>query len=94
MVANKFASFLSYIRKIGGLVIIDEVQTGLGRLGECNWGFELHEIVPDILTTGKPLGNGHPLAVTICSEKLANGLGMMKDMVNKTLCIRVLSDFG
>ncbi len=71
----------SYIRKIGGLVIIDEVQTGLGRLGDYTWGFERHGIVPDIMTTGKPLGNGHPLAVTVSSEKIADSLGIIKDLV-------------
>jgi 4-aminobutyrate aminotransferase-like enzyme len=72
------------------LVIIDEVQTGLGRLGDYTWGFELHDIVPDIITSGKPLGNGHPLAVTISSEKLANSLGILKDLVNWTLAVKTL----
>ena len=39
---------------------MDEVQVGFGRVGEKFWGFELQEVVPDIVTMGKPIGNGHP----------------------------------
>ena len=49
-------------RQHGGLTISDEVQTGFGRVGEHFWAFEKHGIVPDILTVGKPFGNGFPLA--------------------------------
>jgi 4-aminobutyrate aminotransferase-like enzyme len=46
-----------------GLVFIaDEVQAGFGRTGACMWGFSRHGIVPDIVTMGKPMGNGHPMA--------------------------------
>jgi len=90
MLNQKLHPDSSYIRKLGGLVIIDEVQTGLGRLGEYTWGFEMHGIVPDIMTTGKPLGNGHPLAITVSSEELANSLGIMKDMVSiKLVCVEI-----
>lgn len=51
------------IREAGGIFIADEVQPGLGRTGDAFWGFLRHEgLVPDIVTMGKPLGNGHPLA--------------------------------
>ncbi|SDX70849.1 4-aminobutyrate aminotransferase [Variovorax sp. YR634] len=51
------------IREAGGIFIADEVQPGLGRTGDAFWGFMRHEgLVPDIVTMGKPLGNGHPLA--------------------------------
>ena len=46
----------------GGLVIADEVQPGFGRLGEKMWGFQRHGIIPDLITMGKPMGNGHPIA--------------------------------
>lgn len=66
-----------YIRKEGGLCIADEVQVGCGRLGVW-WGFQLHNVVPDIVTIGKPLGNGHPLAAVACTQevadKFANGM--------------------
>ena len=67
-----------HIREAGGLCISDEVQVGCGRLGSVFWGFQLHEVVPDIITIGKPLGNGHPLAAVVCTQeiagKFANGM--------------------
>ncbi len=53
----------------GGLFIVDEVQSGLGRTGRW-WGHELHEVAPDIVTMGKPIGNGHPLGVVVTSAEL------------------------
>ena len=67
-----------YVRKAGGLCISDEVQTGCGRMGNTFWGFQLHDVVPDIITIGKPLGNGHPIAAVVCTQevagKFANGM--------------------
>jgi 4-aminobutyrate aminotransferase-like enzyme/Ser/Thr protein kinase RdoA (MazF antagonist) len=66
------------VRAAGGLCISDEVQTGCGRMGKTFWGFQLHDVVPDIVTIGKPLGNGHPLAAVACTrevaDKFANGM--------------------
>ncbi len=66
------------VRKAGGLCIADEVQVGCGRLGHTFWGFQLHGVIPDIVTIGKPLGNGHPLAAVVCTravaEAFANGM--------------------
>jgi len=59
------------IREAGGVCISDEVQVGCGRLGSVYWGFQLHNVVPDIITIGKPLGNGHPLAAVVCTQKVA-----------------------
>jgi 4-aminobutyrate aminotransferase-like enzyme len=59
------------VRKEGGICISDEVQTGCGRVGKTFWGFELHGVIPDIITIGKPLGNGHPVAAVVCTEKVA-----------------------
>lgn len=50
------------VHEAGGLFIADEVQPGFGRLGEAMWGFQPHGIVPDLVTMGKPMGNGHPVA--------------------------------
>ncbi|WP_264473845.1 aspartate aminotransferase family protein [Rhodobacter sp. Har01] len=50
------------IREAGGLYIADEVQSGFGRTGEAIWGFQRHGVVPDIVTLGKPMGNGFPVA--------------------------------
>jgi 4-aminobutyrate aminotransferase-like enzyme len=56
------ADAVRHVHAAGGLFIADEVQPGFGRLGEAMWGFERHEIVPDLVTMGKPMGNGHPVA--------------------------------
>lgn len=66
------------VREAGGVCIADEVQVGCGRIGSHFWAFESHGVVPDILTIGKPIGNGHPLAVVVCSravaDRFANGM--------------------
>ena len=61
------------IRAAGGLCIADEVQTGFGRVGSYFWGFEMHGVTPDIVTMGKPAGNGHPLAIVACTQEVAKG---------------------
>jgi 4-aminobutyrate aminotransferase-like enzyme len=50
------------IKQAGGLFIADEVQPGFGRTGEHLWGFQRHGVLPDIVTMGKPMGNGQPIA--------------------------------
>jgi 4-aminobutyrate aminotransferase-like enzyme len=60
--AGFLAEAVEEIRKAGGLFIADEVQPGFGRTGAGMWGFARHGIVPDIVTMGKPMGNGHPIA--------------------------------
>ncbi len=50
------------MRAAGGLVIADEVQPGFGRTGDGMWGFARHGLVPDMVTMGKPMGDGHPIA--------------------------------
>ncbi len=64
-------SAFAQVRAAGGICISDEVQIGLGRVGEKFWGFELHGVVPDIVTMGKPLGNGHPLAAVVTTPEIA-----------------------
>jgi 4-aminobutyrate aminotransferase-like enzyme len=59
------------VRDAGGLCIADEVQIGFGRVGSHRWGFELHGVVPDIVTMGKPIGNGHPLGAVVTSARIA-----------------------
>jgi len=58
------------VRSAGGLFVADEVQPGLGRTGRTFWGFEADGILPDIVTMGKPMGNGHPLAATVVKRVL------------------------
>jgi 4-aminobutyrate aminotransferase-like enzyme/Ser/Thr protein kinase RdoA (MazF antagonist) len=62
----------SRIRAAGGLCIADEVQTGLGRMGTSFWAFEAHEVVPDIVVMGKPLGNGHPIGAVATTRAIAD----------------------
>ncbi len=59
------------VRQAGGYCVADEVQVGCGRMGKTFWGFELHDVVPDIVTIGKPLGNGHPIGAVACTEEIA-----------------------
>ncbi|OQR73828.1 alanine--glyoxylate aminotransferase 2 1-like [Tropilaelaps mercedesae] len=68
---NYLKSVYAKVRAAGGLCIADEVQTGFGRVGTHFWAFELQKIVPDIVTVGKPIGNGHPLACVITTPKIA-----------------------
>lgn len=60
-----------HIRAAGGVCIADEVQVGFGRVGSHFWGFELQGVVPDIVTMGKPIGNGHPLGAVITTPEIA-----------------------
>ncbi len=59
------------VRAAGGLCIADEVQAGFGRTGQHLWGFEQQGVLPDIVTLGKPMGNGHPLAAVITTPAIA-----------------------
>ena len=60
-----------HVRAAGGLCIIDEVQVGFGRVGSRFWAFELQDVIPDIVTLGKPIGNGHPMAAVITRRDIA-----------------------
>ena len=60
-----------HVRAAGGVCIADEVQVGFGRVGTHFWGFETQGVVPDIVTLGKPIGNGHPLAAVITTPEIA-----------------------
>ncbi|HUU36825.1 MAG TPA: aminotransferase class III-fold pyridoxal phosphate-dependent enzyme [Candidatus Desulfaltia sp.] len=61
----------SRTRRSGGVCIADEVQVGFGRVGTHFWGFETQGVVPDIVTMGKPIGNGHPLAAVATTPEIA-----------------------
>ncbi|MFW9854033.1 MAG: aminotransferase class III-fold pyridoxal phosphate-dependent enzyme [Candidatus Thorarchaeota archaeon] len=60
-----------HTRGFGGVCIADEVQVGFGRVGSHFWGFELQNVVPDIVTLGKPMGNGHPLGAVVTTSGIA-----------------------
>ena len=63
---------VAYVRDAGGLFISDEVQAGFGRSGSHMWGHQLHGVVPDIVTMGKPMGNGHPLGGVVTRSDILN----------------------
>lgn len=63
------------IREQGGICISDEVQTGFGRLGEHFWGYEAHDVIPDIVILGKPMGNGHPMGAVVTTQEIADSFG-------------------
>ncbi len=61
----------AHVRAAGGLCVADEVQIGVGRVGTGWWAFETQGVVPDIVTLGKPLGNGHPLGAVVTTREIA-----------------------
>src|SRR5258707_8952094 len=60
-----------HVRAAGGLCIADEVQAGFGRTGTHFWGFETQEVIPDIVTMAKGIGNGAPLAAVVTTPRIA-----------------------
>jgi 4-aminobutyrate aminotransferase-like enzyme len=69
---NYLSEAFKQVRAAGGVCIIDEVQVGFGRVGSHLWAFETQNVVPDIVTLGKPIGNGHPLAAVITTPEIAD----------------------
>jgi len=63
------------VRELGGVCISDEVQTGFGRTGDHYWGFQGHDVVPDIVTMAKGIGNGFPMAAVVTTPEIASKLG-------------------
>ncbi|CAJ0585239.1 unnamed protein product, partial [Mesorhabditis spiculigera] len=59
----------------GGLCISDEVQTGFGRLGSHFWGFETHDVKPDMVTMAKGIGNGFPMGAVVTTQAIADSFG-------------------
>jgi 4-aminobutyrate aminotransferase-like enzyme len=58
------------VRRAGGLLICDEVQSGFGRCGSHFWGHQKQRVIPDVVTMGKPMGNGHPVAGLVTSAEV------------------------
>ncbi|WP_160010864.1 aminotransferase [Rhizobium sp. 18055] len=68
------AAVYGQVRARGGVCIADEVQVGYARLGHHFWGFEQQQVVPDIITVAKGMGNGHPLGAVITARAIADSL--------------------
>jgi ethanolamine-phosphate phospho-lyase len=60
-----------YLKQKGILLMVDEVQTGFGRLGKWFWGFEMHGIIPDMVVLGKPIANGHPMGAVVTTSAIS-----------------------
>lgn len=70
------------VREAGGLCLADEVQVGFGRIGSHFWGFETQGVVPDIVTMGKPIGNGFPLAAVVTNRRIADAFASGPEYFN------------
>jgi 4-aminobutyrate aminotransferase-like enzyme len=78
--AGYLAPVRALVARRGGVYLADEVQPGFGRLGETMWGFERHgtadaPFVPDLVTIGKPMGNGYPVAATLMTAEVVESFG-------------------
>lgn len=69
------AEAVALVREAGGVFIADEVQGGFGRTGRQWWSHEIDGVIPDIVTLGKPMGNGHPLAGLVTTDELLEQFG-------------------
>jgi 4-aminobutyrate aminotransferase-like enzyme/Ser/Thr protein kinase RdoA (MazF antagonist) len=71
---EEFAAVVKETHVAGGLFVADEVQAGHGRTGDALWCFENYGITPDVVTLGKPMGNGYPVAAVITRREIADEL--------------------
>ena len=71
--AEEIATVVRRTHAAGGLYVADEVQVGYGRMGEHLWSFVPYEIAPDVVTLGKPMGNGYPVAAVVTRRELVEG---------------------
>ncbi len=62
------------VRAAGGVMVIDEVQSGVGRTGESFWAFESHDVVPDICVLAKGIGNGYPIGAVVAKREIAEAM--------------------
>lgn len=73
--AGFLAPAVAAIRAAGGLFVADEVQPGFGRTGAAMWGFQRHGLVPDMVSLGKPMGNGYPVAGLVMQPRVIEAFG-------------------
>jgi len=73
--AGFLAPAVAAIRAAGGVFIADEVQPGFGRCGDAMWGFQRHGLVPDLVSLGKPMGNGYPVAGLVMQPHVIAAFG-------------------
>lgn len=70
------------VQAAGGMVIADEVQSGFGRTGTHMWGHQYAGLTPDLVTMGKPMGNGHPMSAVVTSEAVLDAFGSTNEFFN------------
>lgn len=70
------------VRRAGGLYICDEVQSGFARTGDAMWGYQRTRVTPDIVTLGKPMGNGYPIAGLVTRRELVDRFGAISRYFN------------
>ena len=83
-----------YMREEGALCLADEVQVGFGRVGSDMWAFKLQNVVPDIVTLGKPIANGHPMAAVITKRGIAESFVTGMEYFNTFAASPVSSAIG
>ena len=76
------AGIVDRIHAAGGMVIADEVQSGFGRTGSHMWGHQYAGMSPDLVTMGKPMGNGHPMSAVVTSEAVLDAFGSRNEFFN------------
>lgn len=80
--AGFMAQALAHVHAAGGYFIADEVQSGFGRFGTHMWGHQRLGVVPDLVTLGKPMGNGHPIAAVVGRRELIERFFARKSYFN------------
>ena len=80
--AGLVTGIVDRVRAAGGLVIADEVQSGFGRTGTHMWGHEYAGMRPDLVTMGKPMGNGHPMSGVVTSAAVLEEFGPRNEFFN------------
>ncbi|RBP62756.1 4-aminobutyrate aminotransferase-like enzyme [Brevibacterium sanguinis] len=76
------AGIAERVRAAGGMVIADEVQSGFGRTGTHMWGYQRVGLTPDLVTLGKPMGNGHPMSAVVTSAAVMDEFGPNNEFFN------------
>ena len=78
------SSVFEKVRAAGGICVADEVQSGFARSGDHMWGFQTHDVVPDIVTLGKPIGNGLSMAAVVTTPEIVASLNKETDFFSTT----------
>ena len=85
-----FTKAVDVVHANGGIFIADEVQPGFARTGDSFWGFGRHNVVPDIITTGKPMGNGVPVSGLLAKSEVLAALAIKFHILIPLVVIRFL----